>query len=359
MNSIKINKNEYLDNLQNICEYIANIEEQKILLKEINKNNYKFEKIDICNMNKRFREVLNTPVTYNAIIISLYGCYESYIDKVSNSLLDFWISMVKNYNDLSDSIRNKHIKQSGEFLAHPQRFRNLEITEQDVIRNLNSCLQNKEKFLLNKELLLMHSGNLSIDHLLELFKDLGLKNSKEQILANKKYVKFISDKYELNIDSAESFINEKNRENSKILFEELVKLVEQRNRVAHGWCVDNRWSFNIINEKIIPFMKMFGDVIADIFEEKFVRILSETNRLKKFNKVINIYNNRILCVNCEDAKLKCNGFIYAYNEKGYILLNILQLQYNNKNIEENVEKNIDIGILVDCNIKKNWKFYYT
>ena len=56
-------------------------------------------------MNKRFREVLNTPVTYNAIIISLYGCYESYVDKLSNSLFDFWISFVKNYNDLSDSIR--------------------------------------------------------------------------------------------------------------------------------------------------------------------------------------------------------------------------------------------------------------
>lgn len=359
MNSIKINKNEYLKNLQNICEYIANIEEQKTLMKEIQKNNYNFLEVDIYKMNKRFREVLNTPVTYKAIIISLYGCYESYVDKLSNSLLDFWISMVKNYNDLSDSIRKKHIKQSGEFLAHPQRFRNMELTEQDVIRNLNSCLQKREKFLLNKELLLVHSGNLSIDHLLELFNDLGLKNSKEQILTNKKYVKFISDKYELNVDCTKDFINKKNGGNSKILFEELVKLVEQRNKVAHGWCVDNRWSFSILNEKIIPFMKMFGEVIADVFEEKFVRILAETNRLKKFNNVIDVYNNSILCVNCEDAKLKCNGFIYAYNEKKYILLNILQLQYNHKSIKENVDKNIDIGILVDCNIKKNWEFYYT
>lgn len=118
-------------------------------------------------------------------------------------------------------------------------------------------------------------------------------------------------------------------------------MVEQRNKVAHGWCVDNRWSFSILNEKIIPFMKMFGEVIADVFEEKFVRILAETNRLKKFNNVIDVYNNSILCVNCEDAKLKCNGFIYAYNEK-----NIFYLIYYNCNIIIKALKKMLIKILI-------------
>ena len=41
-------------------------------------------------------------------------------------------------------------------------------------------------------------------------------------------------------DSARNFIDSKNKQADNKLFDELSLLIEQRNKVAHGWCVDNR-----------------------------------------------------------------------------------------------------------------------
>ena len=140
MNSIRLNRNEFFKNLEDVKIYVKCLEEQKELLKKVNSCNIVLPEVDINKIQQRFEEVLRTPVTYNAVIISLYGCYEAYIDKISNSLLDFFVSKVVKYNDLPEKIKNKHIRKGGEFLSNPQRFRNFEITEQEVIRNLHICI---------------------------------------------------------------------------------------------------------------------------------------------------------------------------------------------------------------------------
>jgi hypothetical protein len=359
MNNIRLYTKEYLKNLSDVKTYIVYIQEQSMLFEKISYPDIDISGVDVNKMKQRFGDVLNTPVTYNAAIICLYGCYESYIDKVCGSLLDFLISKVKNYENLDESIKNKHIRKSGEFLSNPQRFRNFEISEQDVIEKLHTCVVKKENYSLNKDLLLTHSGNLGIDHLLELFRDLGLSNCKENILSNARYIEYISKKYELNFINAKKYIDKKNQESVNCLFEELGQLVEQRNKVAHGWCVDARLSYNVLTETIIPFMKILGLVIQDIFEDEFVKILYENNLLRKFDTIIDVYNKRILCVNCKDAKLKCNGFIYGKNGNRYVALKILDLQHDKESLEEICEENIEIGIFVDADIKKNWTFYYT
>ena len=92
-------------------------------------NNAFLKDMNMYEIKKRYVEIVNTPVTYNAIIISLYGCYESYVDKLADLLLDHWASTIKSYEDLSAKLKNKHIKKSGEFLTHPRRFRNYELNE--------------------------------------------------------------------------------------------------------------------------------------------------------------------------------------------------------------------------------------
>ena len=67
--------------------------------------------MNMYEIKKRYVEIVNTPVTYNAIIISLYGCYESYVDKLADLLLDHWASTIKSYEDLSAKLKNKHIKK--------------------------------------------------------------------------------------------------------------------------------------------------------------------------------------------------------------------------------------------------------
>lgn len=227
MNSIRLCKIEFLRNLNNIENYIIYLEEQNRLFEKMDMNNAFLKDMNMYEIKKRYVEIVNTPVTYNAIIISLYGCYESYVDKLADLLLDHWASTIKSYEDLSAKLKNKHIKKSGEFLTHPRRFRNYELNEKNVIENLYFCLNNEKNFTLNKELLLTHSGNLGIDQLLEFFSDLGLDNCKSKILSNTKYIEFICNKYEMSQDSARNFIDSKNKQADNKLFDELSLLIEQ------------------------------------------------------------------------------------------------------------------------------------
>ena len=262
------------------------------------------------------------------------------------------------YDDLASKIKQKHIKKSGEFLLNTNRFKNFEITEVDVIKNLYSCFE-EEKFSLNKELLLTHSGNLGIEQLIELFNDLGIENSKLKILEKEEYVTYIKNKNEISDEKAKEYINKKKGEDINNLFEELTILVEQRNVVAHGWCVDNRLSNGILIEQIIPFMKMMGQVICDIFEDEFVIILKNNNFLKEIGGVINVFNNRIICINSKKSRLKVGDYIFADTSREYKRFKILNIQYNGENIQQIEEDNIDVGILIDGHVKENWKYFYT
>lgn len=353
MNRINISKDEYLNNLKDIRNYITCMEEQHSLI-----DNFDRENLDVNIIKQRFTKVMSTPVVYNAVIISLYGCFENYIDKIADSLLDFWVEKADRYVNLANEIKQKNIKKSGEFLVNSNRFKNFEITELEVIKNLYSCFE-EEKFSLNKELLLTHSGNLGIDQLIELFNDLGIKNSKAKILGKKKFVEYIKNKNEFSDEKAKEYINKKKGGDVNRLFEELTQLVEQRNKVAHGWCVDTRLSNSVLVEQIIPFMEMMGQVICDIFEEELIIILQTCGLLNEIDMIIDVYNNNILCINSKKSRLKVGEYIFAYTGKDYNRFKILNIQHNEKDIQKVEEDNIDVGILVDGYIKKNWKYYYT
>jgi hypothetical protein len=139
--------------------------------------------------------------------------------------------------EIANEIKQKHIKKSGEFLVNSNRFKNFEINELEVIKNLYSCFE-EEKFSLNKELLLTHSGNLGIDQLIELFNDLGIKNSKAKILGKKKFVEYIKNKNEL----------------SKYEEDRIISYIEDNFNIvvlAGGKVIEDfKWEYNL-EEKII------------------------------------------------------------------------------------------------------------
>lgn len=356
MNAIRKERDKFLENLTGVEEFIVFNNEQGRVLEKLCSSKVNIQAVDLGVVKKRFMKIMSTPVTYNATIISIYGCYETYIDKISSLLLDFWKEKAGCYSEISESIRAKHMQKCGEFLSNPQRYQNMDITQMKVIKNLNMCLADEKMYMLNKELLLSHSGNLGIGQLIQFFKELGIKESRTKILNDHQYIEYISKKYELSIEDARKLINNK-KSDDKFLFKELSQLVEQRNKVAHGWSVDERLSSGYLSENIIPFMGMLGYVIADLFISEFVEILHVTNSLKKFDDAIAVYNKRILCINCKGANLKCNDYIYANTGKRYIALIIKELQYNNQTVVE-VTNNKNVGILVDFDIKKEWEFYY-
>lgn len=358
MKSIIKEKDEFISNLNSIREFIVINKEQSEIIEKICSSKLDVQGINLNEFEKKYLRIMNTPVIYNAVIISIYGCYEAYIDKLASALLDFWVENTSNYDQISESIRNKHIQKSGDFLSNSQRYQNIGITEQRVIKNLDMCLMNEPVYMLNKELILSHSGNLNSTQLMQFLAELGLKTCRTRIINSFQYIEYISEKYELCNDDAKKIIHSRNNDDI-FLFKELTQLVEQRNRVAHGWSVDERLSKAYLIDNIIPFMKMLGCVISELFINEFVEILYKTGLLKEFDDAIDVFNKRILCINIKDANLKRSDYIFANNEKEYVVLKIIEIQCNNQTVEEIMGGDKDIGLLVDSDIKKNWKFYYT
>lgn len=357
MNNIRRAKDEFIENLNNVEEFIMLNNELSRIINSICSGKSDDKEVILDEFKKKHLRIINTPVTYNAVIISIYGCFEAYIDRISSLLLDFWMENANDYSQISKSIRNKHIQKCGDFLSNPQRYQNIDITKERVVKNLAGCLNGERIYSLNKELILSHSGNLNSSQLMRFFTELGIKNCKAKILKHIQYIEYISRKFEMSNEEAMQIISARNSDD-RFLFKELTQLVEQRNGVAHGWSVDQRLSKVYLVENVIPFMKMLGCVIAEIFINEFAKIMYLTGSLKEFDNAINIYNKRVLCINSKDANLKCKEYIFANDGKTYMALNIMELQKNNKSVEEIIGENIDVGILVDKDIKKNWRFYY-
>lgn len=358
MNNIRLCTNEFKKNLDDIVLYIDIIDKQKKLLERLSNMEELIHFNEIRDIYNEFNSAFRTPVAYNAIIISVYGCFEAFVDKSCSSYIDMMKQCVSNYEQLPEKLRNKHIRKTGEFLSNSQRFKNYGINEKDVVSNLLGCMTNEGRFGLNKELLLSHSGNLRIEQLVELLGEMGITDCKGKILANSHFIQRIAQKYEVDNKAAKDMINERNRRKDNSLFEELDALVEQRNRVAHGWVVDSRISTDMIKNDIISFIHILGEIVCEILEESFVSFLYSCGKLKEFSPPIIVHNNKILCVNSKDSFLKRGGYIFAIIEDNYKMLEIEEIQVDRKSIPEVSEENIDIGVKVNSPIKDNWNYYY-
>lgn len=350
-------------NSDEIIAYIKCLEIQKDVLCELSQedNDNKIVVEDYftktAEYEKNLTKVVNSPVQYNAVIISLYGCFEAFIDKTFTRYIELLFRSADNYEMLPEKMKDKHLKRTGDFLLNSQRYLNYGMTSQEAVKNLFECMEDFKSAKLNLQLILSHGGNLRITQVVELMTDLGIVNALHKILNSNPYIQFYADKYGIDTDSAIVRINEKNKLEHSNLFEELDTLVEQRNNVAHGW-VENRLTYNTIQSEIICFLNCLGNIIEQILIEEYYTFLYNNGKLIKFSAPKAVIDNHILCINNSQALLKTGNYIFAECNKKIYCLEILELKIGSKFFEEITDNDIDVGINVNGHIKKNWNYYY-
>lgn len=99
----------YKKRLHEIEQYIEFISLQKTLFIEIKDN------IKMTVYANKLKQIINSTVQYNAIIICLYGSFEDFIDEIALEYINILNSLCSTYSDLPKSIRNKHLYKVGEF----------------------------------------------------------------------------------------------------------------------------------------------------------------------------------------------------------------------------------------------------
>ena len=317
--------NQYIKRLEEIKKHIEFISLQKDLYNEIK------EQSNMELYSSKLGEILNSTVQYNSIIICLYGCFEEFIDSIAAEYIRIINELCTSYKDLPKSLRNKHMIKVGDYLSNPQRYKGYELTVEECIKNIYMSIYSEEERTLNTELLITHGGNLKVDKIYDLFRDLGIKDLKTEL---------------------ETKIN-------KVRLKLLDDLIDQRNVISHSWEVDQRFAFIKIKDDIISLLVELGKTLKEILLDKIFLFIEFKEGFECFEKPIKVINNRILCINSKNSHLKIGDSILLCKGNGKkVRVEVLELRVDGVNKSKIEEENIAIGIKVNKNIKENWTYYY-
>lgn len=223
--------------------------------------------IDSINLSK----IPRSTVSYNAVVISLYGCYENYVNSLVEELVCQISDNSSNYEEIPTDMKISNIHLSSDYLNSKHRYKNFNLKDEDVINNIYSGK-------MNKKLLLKHSGNLSIAVLSDYLKSLGIKNILQSIKNSDDFYQYYSEFKMISIEDAKTYLNKIDIDTA---FNVLGDIILQRNAIAHSWKSDDKVDYTIIKEEWIKFIQVFCKCLYDIV------VLFYSEWLVKHNKLYN------------------------------------------------------------------------
>lgn len=287
---------------------------------------------------------------YSLIIVTLYGVFESYVEKIVCAYLLALNKQIKMYNQLPGAICRSHTALSTKLLSvNSSKFG--QIKEGEVIANLNSCLnQTDDDYKLNIDAFRQHSSNFRTDSLREFFKMIGIGNVENRIAQDPSLNAFIQ--------ATMGEEGEGGTYPTTKYFEKIEDLVERRNVVAHGSEADDLLSLDILDE-YAQYVKLMIDAIYNVLFDEYCSLLVEKSIAKKLGKAIKVYNNQVICINSANNLIKINDIIIGKSVVGKIHWGHIQsLQIDGNDVQEvPVEESKDIGIAVSFHAKDNYEYY--
>lgn len=330
---------EYVNNLASYTICDNDNEQIKLLVNDLKKHYKVFSRTD-----KRIFE-------YKAIIISLYGVLEKYIEIWIKEYLDSLSKLIPNYNLINEKIRNNHFELSVKLIntiTSRESAKYQHLTKEEVIQKLNNCIVTPAKYQINTEAFVLLSGNLKHKKIVELFKSLNID-------LNNKLVE--NEGLNNEIGLSKNVIAGKERD---ILYTKINDLVERRNQIAHGSeKLDNNNLLSISElEPYISFLDAYSQAIFEILIEELIKQESIYN-FQKIKKVIQIFSNKILAFEIENYTIKVGDMlIIETRESRFYKKPILTIQLDNQSYQElRIAEKIKIAVTVEHKIKDNQTFY--
>lgn len=359
MRNLRFYFDEYKKQLAEIRTFIRSVELQKDVISELELSEK--ERDNKLNLSLRYskiiKQVAESPIQYNAVIISIYGCFERYIDNIFNEYCQVLYDIIENYDDLPKRMKEKHIKKLGDFLSNPQRYKNYDLTDKQAIKNAAEAFNNsKEGFGNNQKLILTHSGNLRIEQITELASDLGIEDFERNVASNYIFKIFFIKRELLDEKTYTRLVSNE----SKRLFEMLNRLVEERNNVAHGW-VESRIKLSDISSEYIDYMECLAESILEVLIKSIHITQYNNDKMYLIGKPMKVIDHHIICINNHGILLHKGDYMLAVKNDKFKVLTIKSIQKNGVEIERVEEKNIDIGVgfekRVGLNVDKEYEFY--
>ncbi len=282
---------------------------------------------------------------YKAAIISLYGLLEKYVELWIKEYLDSLASVVPEYNQIDEKIRNNHFELSLKLIntiMSRQSAKYQHLTKEKILHKLNSCIVSPKNYQINAEAFVLSSGNLKHKKISDLFNLLNI-NLNDKLMKN---------------ESLKREIGLQNPENKDILYNKINELVERRNEIAHG----SETSDNILSvselEPYIQFLDVYCQAIFEILSEEFIKQESKYT-FQKIETVIEIFYDKTLYFEIENYTIKVGDMIIIETTKGIFSKKpILDIQLDSVSYPElEISEKTNVEVWVEPKIKKNQTFY--
>jgi len=192
--------------------------------------------------------------SYNSIIISLYGFFEQFVESLLRAYVNHLNEIVPQYSQLPVSITQNHTELSFELFKRikQSRYRGV-LTENQIISNLHTCVNNEDKYQINAEAFIHHTANFRTEVIQESFTRVGVENVSKRILECTLFTDYLKtvnpDRDVTNIKAAEAFFF-------------LDDLAERRNEVAHG-APSEILNNSILLDYYITFFETYGPALYE------------------------------------------------------------------------------------------------
>lgn len=336
----------FKNEIEQIERYMQSINYyNQIIALDISKSKakYKDKIINLQNCNNGFYK---RKYDYAIVIISLYGCFEQFIENFIRDYLMLLVDECKEYSKLPEIIVNKHIDLSVLLLEKIDQPKYSGIlTKEQIIRNLNDCIQHN-KCTINYEAFCQHTANFRIQMIGEVLSNVGLADMVNGIKRNEELrTLYIEQNGECNYDNLEldkifSFLND---------------LADRRNRIAHG-SIEDILSFDL-QLQMVKKVNLFVQEMDKIGFEKALPYI--VNRSFKINDIYNPNKKtKLLCFKFCGSQI-CVGDIVikkVHDKFTYCKIDSIEVNHIKYNEFETSEE-VDIGIMLDVNRKVNEEYW--
>lgn len=254
--------------------------------------------------DKNTQKLFLSPLSYNAVIISLYSCYENYIDDILSEYINQVLNRSNGHDEIPLKIKIFNLTLSADFLNSEQRFKNLNLNREDVINNIYSGK-------VTNNLLLKHAGNLSYSVLSEYLNNFEITGIGNKIKETSCFIEYYASQKDISIEKAEDLLRKTDLNN---VFSCLEQLISQRNIIAHSWKSDDRVGYEIIRDVWIPFIDSFCGSIHKVIITNYAEWLVKNNKLLKAANY-QIYGSSVVGFKELELDIKKGDSIIVYRNK--------------------------------------------
>lgn len=297
--------------------------------------------------------------TYTNSIITLYGYLESFFEKLSEEFITSINEASIPVSALPKAVKDRHLELSMQLLTKVQRNRtqsdsDKNDSEKEVIKNLNSFLQEELGYSLNSKAFSVHTANFRFDLIQSFFAQVGIDRiaNRALIIDNVK-VQLAARQQQEPLDDPKTL--------QSWLEHELDDLAQLRNEIAHGSFERTIESFDLVIERA-EFIKRFGLALADILYRSFEEVIFHSKEryiIGNADQTFPMHNcfgfeGQSLDVDTERFTLKVGDILYAFNRncsERVITGKVSSLALNRTAVQElQVPSELDYSIKVDFDV---------